>query len=215
MKRLLMIRLILTGAVRSAQSGEFHALGKLGFGWTADGGLTSLSGSSILSCASGASSDGSVVVGHGKTGIGDEAFIWDAVNGMRRLQDVLEAGGFELTGWVLEEATGVSADGCTLVGNGENPSGINEAWVAVLAGGMADDLLITDFSADPVGGNARLEWNSISGTTYHVECTDALTNTDWHLLPSLASTSNPASLVHANGLDSSTGCRFYRIIEEP
>jgi len=59
--------------------------------------------------------------------------IWDSVNGMRALRDVLIYDcGLDLTGWSLDGATGISADGLTIAGNGSNPSGNDEAWVAVI-----------------------------------------------------------------------------------
>jgi len=36
----------------------------------------------------------------------------------------------DLTGWVLREVTGLSANGQTIVGNGINPQGLEEGWVA-------------------------------------------------------------------------------------
>ena len=60
------------------------------------------------------SADGSVVVGSGDNdGVSPKAFIWEAVNGMRSLQDLL-------------------ADGLTIVGVGNTPDGSAEAWVASL-----------------------------------------------------------------------------------
>jgi probable HAF family extracellular repeat protein len=73
--------------------------------------------------------DGSVIVG--MTGAG--AFIWDETRGLRPLQLVLETDlGLALDGWHLSQATGVSADGLTIVGTGTNPQGLNEAWIARL-----------------------------------------------------------------------------------
>ena len=47
---------------------------------------------------------------------------------MQNLKDVLEHGlHLDLSGWTLEVATGISADGKTLVGYGVNPSGLYEA----------------------------------------------------------------------------------------
>jgi len=62
-----------------------------------------------------------------------EAFIWDQSNGMRNLKDVLEKScGLNLTGWKLEHATGISADGLTIVGGGINPDGHPEGWAATI-----------------------------------------------------------------------------------
>jgi uncharacterized membrane protein len=79
------------------------------------------------------SADGSTVVGYGISGAGQEAFLWDGVNGMRSLQSVLTNDlGLDLTGWRLYSATGISADGLTITGWGRNSNGNQEAWVAYL-----------------------------------------------------------------------------------
>jgi uncharacterized membrane protein len=80
--------------------------------------------------------DGSVVVGFSATAIVDdsplyEAFIWD-MRGMRKLQDVLADVGVETTGWRLQEATSISADGMVIAGFGVNPQGVTEAFVITL-----------------------------------------------------------------------------------
>jgi hypothetical protein len=60
-----------------------------------------------------------------------EAFIWDAANGMRSLQDMLVNDfGLALSGWTLGQAEGISDDGMTIVGFGTNPSGLIEGWAA-------------------------------------------------------------------------------------
>jgi hypothetical protein len=93
-----------------------------------------------FSTANQVSADGSVVVGFSA---GDydpmvfaftrvESFIWDTTNGMRSVNSALTGLGVNLTGWTLLNATGVSADGLTLVGNGRNPNGADEAWIAYL-----------------------------------------------------------------------------------
>ena len=51
---------------------------------------------------------------------------------MRNLQDVLEAGGLDLTGWQLRSANGVSDDGTVIVGYARNPDGYNEAYMAII-----------------------------------------------------------------------------------
>jgi len=60
------------------------------------------------------------------------AFIWDPTNGMRDLTQLLKGSGVDLSGWSLIAATGVSADGTAIVGSGTDPSGNNEAWLAIL-----------------------------------------------------------------------------------
>ena len=73
------------------------------------------------------SADGSVVVGSS----GFKAFIWDAANGMRSLEQVLLDQGIDLTGWDLNAALAVSADGQTVVGRGIGPAG-EEGWIATI-----------------------------------------------------------------------------------
>lgn len=52
---------------------------------------------------------------------------------MRSLQTVLTDAGVDLTGWELVDATGISADGPTVVGIALNPSELPEAFVAVIS----------------------------------------------------------------------------------
>ena len=113
--------------------------------------LGDLPGDAFFSRGNDVSADGSIVVGESASSTGarrDEAFIWDAVNGMRRLQDVLAAEGIDLTGWTLATANGISDNGSTIVGWGINPAGQNEAWVATF---QFDDEapLVTAVLADP------------------------------------------------------------------
>ena len=110
-------------------------LGSQAFRWTVGGGMVGLgdiAGGSFGSTASAVSADGSVIVGAGLSASGQEAFIWDAVNGVRELDQVLTGLGLDLTGWTLAAASDVSDDGLTIMGSGTNPSGQQEAWIAVL-----------------------------------------------------------------------------------
>jgi probable HAF family extracellular repeat protein len=88
------------------------------------------------------SGDGSVVVGaSGTAAYSAHAFLW-TVEGMVDLNDYLPALGIDLTGWTLTQATGVSADGLTVTGNGTH-NGATEAWVASIGGsapGISGDL---------------------------------------------------------------------------
>jgi len=99
------------------------------FRWTqSDGmiGLGFLPDLLEMSTASDASADGSVIVGYS----GGRAFVWDAENGMRDLQDLLIALGLDLTGWsYLPQAAGVADDGLTIVGTGYHHGDV-EAWIA-------------------------------------------------------------------------------------
>lgn len=72
------------------------------------------------------SADGSVVVGGGFN-----AFYWTQAGGVRPLRDMLVNDlGLDLNGWTLSRANGVSADGLTIVGDGIDPRGFDEAWIA-------------------------------------------------------------------------------------
>jgi len=132
------------GTVIVGESRSFNATnGNEAFRWTAQGGmmpLGDLPGGAFQSWAYAVSADGSVVVGRasiegacGPFGCGSagRAFIWDQAHGMRDLVQVLITEyGLNLTGWTLTEARGISADGRTIIGNGTNPAGNLEGWVA-------------------------------------------------------------------------------------
>jgi probable HAF family extracellular repeat protein len=106
------------------------------FRWTSAGGMVGLGdlpGDDFYSEAFAVSADGSVVVGrsHGSSESLSEPFVWDAIHGMRYLSTVLTDLGLDLTGWDLRNATGVSADGMTIIGDGVN-NGVEQAWIAVI-----------------------------------------------------------------------------------
>jgi probable HAF family extracellular repeat protein len=77
------------------------------------------------------SGDGSVVIGENYPSL-----LWDAVHGARDLRQVLVGEyGLDLTGWTYLIAGGISFDGRTIVGEGWNPCGVQEAWIARLLPG--------------------------------------------------------------------------------
>jgi len=85
--------------------------------------------------AQAASADGRVVVGGFISPDGQDygpGFIWDDVNGMRSVQEVLESAGLNLDGMILHEARSISDDGLTVVGWGTNSLGATRAWIAVI-----------------------------------------------------------------------------------
>ena len=85
------------------------------------------------------SADGKVVVGLSQADWEDNsaprrAFVWTKADGMQSLRDVLIANGVAgLDNWELREATSISADGVWVVGQGINPSGDREAFLANIA----------------------------------------------------------------------------------
>lgn len=94
------------------------------FRWRADTGmenLGSLDGSGISpadTATISVSNDGSVVVGTSNTVDNiPRPFLWTQATGMVNLQTYLMAMGVDLTGWSLCSATGLSADGRTVIGN--------------------------------------------------------------------------------------------------
>lgn len=105
------------------------------FRWTAAEGFVDLGvlpGDSF-SEARAISADGSIIVGvSGIRFVSGRAFIWDKTNGMRDLKSVLVASNPNLASWNLTSADGISADGKTITGWGNNPNGDREAYAAVL-----------------------------------------------------------------------------------
>jgi uncharacterized membrane protein len=95
------------------------------FRWTQETGMVSLGSNSS---ASGVSADGSIIVGTSA----NQAFRWTQKTGIVSLKETLIGEGLDVSGWTLSSANAISADGFTIVGNGINPSGQSEAWVANL-----------------------------------------------------------------------------------
>jgi probable HAF family extracellular repeat protein len=110
--------------------------------WTESGGMQLLSDApgDANEVAEDVSGDGRIVVGNA----GNNAFIWDAVNGMRSLKDVLVSQyglGAELAGLRLASAEAISGDGRTIVGAAANSDGDLVAYRAVLPEPSAGVLL--------------------------------------------------------------------------
>lgn len=76
----------------------------------------------LASQAVSVSADGRVIVGSVGAVEGrapqSSAFIWDSIHGVRFVATLLTSLGIDLTGWTLTEATDISDDGLTIVGNG-------------------------------------------------------------------------------------------------
>ncbi|MCH8260355.1 MAG: hypothetical protein IIC46_09120 [Planctomycetes bacterium] len=127
-----------TSADGAVVVGQGTSPGFEAFRWTSGGGMVGLGdlpGGTFDSEAFATSADGAVVVGVGLSAFGLEAFLWTADDDMRLLKDILVNDfGLDLTGWGLREATGISADGVTIVGWGTN-GGNFEAWMATIPTG--------------------------------------------------------------------------------
>lgn len=102
---------------------------------------------SDASRANAVSSDGSVIAG-----LSSGAFVWDHTHGIRSMKELLTRLGFDLADWVIEEATGVSDDGRTIVGNGSF-HGFPKAWVA-----FVDDLTLPELTLVSQGTTSLLSW---------------------------------------------------------
>ena len=111
--------------------------GTVAFRWTESLGMVPLdpaAAGSTISEALGVSGNGDRIVGTNyDTDLQDfVAFVWDEGHGMRNLQQLLEQElglGKSLAGWRLQQATGISADGLTIVGTGIDPDGHQQGWL--------------------------------------------------------------------------------------
>ncbi len=112
------------------------ASGTEAFRWTPETGMIGLGdlpGGNFFSTATAISGDGSIIVGQSQGAFGQEPFIWNSLDGMRSLTQVLTDDlGLELGNWTNLTATEISSDGSTIVGLGLNPEGNLEGWVASL-----------------------------------------------------------------------------------
>lgn len=127
------------------------------------------------------SGGGEVVVGRAvSASSGDRAFVWDATNGMRDLNDVLASDyGLDPGGWALEEAFGVSDvgpdGGFTVVGAGTNPQGEPEGWVAFLVPPACSNGVDDDGDGD-VDFPDDLECTSPTDFSELLDCADGVDN---------------------------------------
>lgn len=108
--------------------------GAQAFRWTQAGGLQGLGmfPGATSSVARGVSGDGAIVVGASNF-FGGRAFFWTSAGGLIDLKTHLaNLGATGLAGWTLEAANSISADGRFIVGQGTDPTGHTQAWLAIL-----------------------------------------------------------------------------------
>lgn len=80
----------------------------------------------------------------------------DPVLGMRALAQVLANLALDLTDWNLQVSRVISDDGFVIVGNGTNPSGFPEAWIAVIPEPGTGSLVLLGLAA--LGIRRRRGW---------------------------------------------------------
>lgn len=111
-----------------------NAGGQSAFRWTQAGGMQDLGdfpGGAYDAGAHAVSGDGSVVVGHGSNAGGQKALVWDTNHGRRELQSVLASEyAVQFPGWTLTSANAISPDAGTIGGEGIDPLGNTQAWIA-------------------------------------------------------------------------------------
>ena len=74
---------------------------------------------------------------------------------MQSIPNLLTASGVNIAGWSLTDARGASSDGSVIVGNGTNPSGNSEVWIARFSS-QGSGLITTDVAARSFSGNAAM-----------------------------------------------------------
>ena len=101
-----------------------------GFRWTQSTGMVAMGVGSRVNAIS---ADGSTMVGHGFTAPNvSEAVLWNSAGAMHSIKALLQAQGINMTGWVLNEATAVSADGRVIVGSARKNSEEFVDFIAVI-----------------------------------------------------------------------------------
>jgi len=101
------------------------------FRWTPSGGLVGLGHRSArINQANDVSDNGALIVGTIESGgtTDHRAFVWTELGGVRTVAELMADYGAAVSDWLLSNATGVSADGSTIIGDGTGPHG-EEAWI--------------------------------------------------------------------------------------
>lgn len=113
------------------------------FCWTKAEGMVQLEGLQERTIAVAASNGGNLIVGNsspfpaliplpGEPPLDFVPVVWDSYRQLHRLDEFLEANGLDFTGWTLTRVFDISSDGTVIVGEGINPDGNQEAFMAVI-----------------------------------------------------------------------------------
>src|ERR1017187_8396064 len=185
--------------------------GEQAFRWTAGSGMVGLGylPGTTNSGAAAVSGDGSVVVGTSYTASGNQAFRWTAGSGMQSLRDVLVTNGLNLDPADVQIASGISADGNTIVGTDyySTPDFDFElGFVATLPGliGVSPALSINSWSS--AAHHLVLSW-STNYTGCTLQSSTDLGSTNW--TDCASPTVSGASFVVTNSM--SAGAQFFRL----
>ena len=113
------------------------------------------------------SADGSRIVGNsgGRVGFGGQAVLWDENNQIHNIRNLLSEIGLgpSISGWDIDSVVDISADGRTIIGNGTNPAGQDEPWIAVIE---EIPVVLPDPTVFWTGENGDSLWHSdIGGQT--------------------------------------------------
>jgi probable HAF family extracellular repeat protein len=186
---------------------SYSASGSQAFRWTVGSGMVGLGHLpyDTHSAATGVSGDGSVAIGSSDNGY----FRWATGSGMQSLSDVLLANGANPDGLdaTLDTASGLSIDGNTIVGYGEqNGDGRPEAWIVIIPGlyGVSPPLSIK--SSSSTAKQLVLCWpTNYAGFT--LQASTSLVSTNWTNCagPGISG----ADFVVSNGM--SAGAQFFRL----
>lgn len=149
------------------------ASGLVAFRWSANGAVVALGDFAegpFGSSSRAITADGEFIVGYGTTALGKEAALWDAALTMYRVADVLAQHGVQVpVGWLLTSAQDITVNGdvVTICGNGVNPLGYPDAWIArytlTPACNPADVLQSPSAATVPFGGT--VQFSVVAGGT--------------------------------------------------
>jgi hypothetical protein len=132
------------------------------------------------SYATAISANGKTIVGFNYASATAQAFRWTQETGMKSIEELLTAAGVAFTGWQLNFASGVSADGSVIVGIGTDPNGQRQGWIARFQGqpstlswsSTGTSCTGTGFSTNGTNSGSITVTPSQT-TTYSLSCTGA------------------------------------------
>lgn len=122
--------------------------GNQAFRWVEGEGMTGLGALTVTSTSYGQaiSADGNIITGQNIDGGVYAAFRWTPSDGMESLAAILNENGVDITGWELNNARGISADGKLITGTGTF-GGHNTAYLMTTNGLISPEELLASLAA--------------------------------------------------------------------